>query len=103
MSIIKFQKIAAKVEFKHNDKRFDIRDKIRLEPIFSQKSYNKSNMISADQRNNCEFINLLNKKHKIDRKLQLSFESAMKNSYENKFSNLMKLNVCLQLKKKNSS
>ena len=80
-------------EFRFDDKKYEIRDKIRLEPIFTK---NSSNFNSKQ-----EFVNLLNKKHKIDRSLQIGLGEAIKRNNQDKFSNLMKLNICTQLKKKN--
>jgi hypothetical protein len=48
-----------------------------------------------------EFVSLLNKKHKIDKSLQIGLEEAVRKRNDDKFSNFMKLNVCTQLKKKN--
>ena len=85
--------MAAKAQFRLNDKRYEIRDRIRLEPIFK-----KSESKVPYQH---DFISLLNKKHKIDRSLQIGLGDAVKSAKEDKFSNMMKLNICTQLKKKN--
>ena len=85
--------MAAKADFRFNDKKYEIRDKIRLEPIFNK----SGSKVSSKQ----EFNNLLNKKHKIDRSLQIGLGDAIKRTNEDKFYDMMKLNICTQLKKKN--
>ena len=85
--------MAEQADFKFYDKKYEIRDKIRLEPIFN-KSESKLNSKQ-------EFVNLLNKKHKIDRSLQIGLGEAIKRSNQDKFSDSMKLNILTHLKKKN--
>jgi hypothetical protein len=80
---------------------------MRLEPIF------KNNKISSNSQKNNEVMNLLNKKHKLDRTLQISLEKEKANMHvhnsnkihnENNgnfsFSSTLKLNNNIIIKKK---
>ncbi len=76
---------------------------MRLEPIF------KNNKLSSKSDKNKEILNLLSKKHKLDRTLQISLEKEMYNkscqSNESNeatfsFSNTLKLNSNIIIKKK---
>lgn len=99
--------MAEKAKFKSNDPRFNVRDNIRLESIFkdNQKRYVS---VSRGEGKDNNINSLLNKKHKLDRGLQIALESAGKNARRNvdfnfntpSFSSTLSLKTNITIRKK---
>ncbi len=89
-------------KFRPKDNKFNIRDTLRLEPIF------KNNKLYSNREKNDEIINLLKKKQMLDRNLQFSLEKERSNLIREQslnlgsFTNSLKIgnHINLTIKKK---
>jgi hypothetical protein len=86
--------MAQSAKFKSSDKKFEIRDKLRLEPIMT----NNIRLTKHEKVKECQL--LLQKKHLMDRTLQISLERMQTNKID-RFENMFKLKSNITIKKKN--